>query len=89
MSTKNKIFFSCDEANHTCDKSQYKEASLLEMIKLNLHLLSCKACRSYSANNNRLTQMINKSKTTSEKDKSFNLDDDFKSSFEKALKDQK
>ncbi len=48
----------CDEANQVCDKAQYKEASLLEKIKLNLHLLYCKTCRGYSKNNAKLTKRI-------------------------------
>ena len=33
MSKDYKIFVSCDKAAHTCDKSQYNEASLWEKIK--------------------------------------------------------
>ena len=51
----------CDEANLVCDKAQYKEASLWEKIKLNLHLTYCKACRCYSKNNAELTKTIDKS----------------------------
>lgn len=72
MSKKNKMFISCNEANHNCDKSQYNEASLWEKIKLNIHLIYCKACRKYSKNNSKLTQVINNSELeylkTSEKD---------------------
>ena len=49
----------CDEANHICDKSQYKEASLFEKLKLQLHLLYCRACREYSARNQKLSTIIN------------------------------
>ena len=94
MKNKNKIFIPCDEANHVCDKSQYKEASLWEMVKLNVHLLYCKACRTYSANNSKLTKMMNSSKAVGVSDNAaFRLDDDiknaFKSDFEKALKEHK
>ncbi|WP_299890181.1 glycine dehydrogenase [uncultured Lacinutrix sp.] len=54
----NKIFLSCDEANHTCDKTQYKEASLWEKIKLNIHLAYCAACRKYTKNNTKLTKLV-------------------------------
>lgn len=54
----NKLFLSCEEANHTCDKSQYKEATFLEKIKLNLHLIFCAACRKYSRNNAKLTKLV-------------------------------
>ena len=65
------IFLKCEEANHTCDKNQYKEASFLEMIKLNIHVIFCKACREYSARNAKLTKFIklNKVKTMSSQDK--------------------
>ena len=56
--TKNKFFISCDDANHNCDKSQYHEASLWEKIKLNLHLIYCRACRKYSKNNSALTKLV-------------------------------
>ena len=61
MSKDYKIFVSCDKAAHTCDKSQYNEASLWEKIKLNIHLIYCKACRKYSSNNGKLTKLIHKS----------------------------
>lgn len=60
MSKDYKLFVSCDKATHTCDKTQYKEASLWEKIKLNIHLIYCKACRKYSANNSKLTKLVNK-----------------------------
>lgn len=58
---KYKVFVSCDVANHVCDKTQYNEASLWEKIKLNLHLLYCKACRKYTQNNQKLTKAIKES----------------------------
>ena len=51
----------CDDANHVCDKSQYENASLWEKIKLNIHLIYCRACRKYSKNNAKLTSVIKKS----------------------------
>ena len=56
MSTKK--FTSCDEANLTCDKAQYKEATLWEKVKLNLHLIWCSACRKYTKNNVKLTKLV-------------------------------
>ncbi|MBB5267353.1 hypothetical protein [Algibacter amylolyticus] len=50
----------CEEANHVCDKTQYKNASLKEKILLNLHLIFCRACRKYSSNNAKLTKTIKK-----------------------------
>ena len=41
----------CDEATAICDKSQYKEASFFEILKLRVHLLLCKKCGLYSKQN--------------------------------------
>lgn len=60
MSKKNRIFIPCEEAGHNCDKTQYKEASLWEKIKLNIHLIYCRACREYSKNNAKLTKLAKK-----------------------------
>ena len=75
----------CDEANHVCDKSQYKEASLLEKIKLNFHLIYCKACRGYSKNNAKLTKRIEDSELECLDPK---CKEDMKKDLEKALKEQ-
>ena len=63
MKKKYNMFIPCEEAQHTCDKSQYKEASLMEQLKLNIHLVFCRACQKYVATNNKLTKIINKGKT--------------------------
>lgn len=42
----------CDEATKICDKNQYKAATLVEKIKLGIHLLYCKTCGLYSKQNN-------------------------------------
>lgn len=49
----------CQEANHICDKSQYKEATFWEKVKLTIHLMYCRACQKYSARNKKLTQAVN------------------------------
>ena len=85
MSKKINIFMPCDEANHVCDKSQYKEASLLEKIKLNLHLIYCKACRGYSKNNAKLTKRIETAELECLDPK---CKEDMKKDLEKALKEQ-
>ncbi len=59
--TANKLFVSCEEAKHICDKNQYGEASLIEIIKLNIRLLYCKVTRAYSKRNTKLTKTIKKS----------------------------
>lgn len=79
------MFISCDEANHNCDKSQYKEASFFERFKLAVHLIFCRACRKYSSRNGQLTHLIKDANVecleTSEKNK-------LKEEFNKALNKQ-
>ncbi len=58
MSTKLKI--SCDEATTICDKNQYGEATFFDKIKLQIHLLMCKACSKYSKHNTFLTKVYEK-----------------------------
>ena len=48
----------CEKANHVCDKTQYKEATLWEKIKLTIHLAYCKACRKYTKKNQKLTKAM-------------------------------
>ena len=60
MIEKIKLMLKCDEANHVCDKAQYKNASLYEKIKLHIHLVFCRACRKYTINNIKLTKTIKK-----------------------------
>lgn len=81
MSKENKITVSCEDANHFCDKNQYKEASFWEKIKLNIHLIYCRACRKYSKNNGKLTKLVNDPKV-------IRMDQSVKDSMKKQLKQQ-
>ncbi len=65
METKKGIFVSCEEANHLCDKGQYRESSFWEKVKLNMHILYCKVCRKYSMNNGKLTKLVTDPKVVS------------------------
>jgi hypothetical protein len=85
MSKKIKIMVPCDEANHVCDKTQYKESSFWEKIKLNIHLIYCKACRKYTKNNKKLSSTIHKAKVECLDKK---CKDAMKKELEKALKNQ-
>ncbi len=58
MKTTSKLFISCEEAKHICDKNQYGEASLKEIITLNIRLIYCKVTRIYSKKNVKLTKVI-------------------------------
>lgn len=66
-----KIKLECHEANHICDKNQYKEAGFWEKVRLNIHLIYCRACRKYTVRNTKLTKAVKnpkvKSVTTADK----------------------
>lgn len=55
-----KFMINCDEATAICDKNQYGEASLSEKVRLTFHLLVCKYCKSYSNQNNLMSQIFGK-----------------------------
>lgn len=66
----------CNEANHICDKTQYKEASFWEKVRLNIHLIYCRACREYTARNTKLTKAVKDPKVaTVSKDEKAQLQD--------------
>jgi hypothetical protein len=46
-----KFFINCDQATTICDKGQYREATLLDKVKLNIHFLTCKICALYTKQN--------------------------------------
>ena len=48
---------SCEEAQIICHKSQYKDASFFEILKLKFHLFVCKACSAFSKKNTKLTTL--------------------------------
>lgn len=77
----NKIIIACDEANHVCDKTQYKEATLWEKIKLNIHLIYCNACRKYTKKNTKLSKLISKEPVALD----ANSKESLKSAFEQEL----
>jgi len=60
MSKRFKLFLNCNEAANACDKIQYGEVSFWGKIKHTIHLVYCKACRKYSANNVKLTELTHK-----------------------------
>lgn len=75
----------CDEATEICDKYQYKEASLLEKIKLNVHLFLCKKCGLYSKQNKMMSTCYRKLKDA-EISKTPNLNQVEKEIMEQELK---
>lgn len=53
-----KFFLKCNETAGLCDKSQYKEASCMDIIRMKFHVIFCKYCREYSETNTKLTESI-------------------------------
>ena len=53
---------SCEQAAEICNKSQYREASLMEIIKLKYHIFICKTCKLFTTKNTKLTKLCNESK---------------------------
>ncbi|RNC89244.1 MAG: hypothetical protein ED555_07015 [Allomuricauda sp.] len=51
---------SCEEASDICNKSQYKEASIWQIVKLQFHFVYCKVCKKYSRKNSQLTSLCKK-----------------------------
>lgn len=75
------IKINCEEAGHICDKSQYKEATLWEIVKLKLHHIYCKACLKHSKQNTKLTKLCNSQKLVV-------LGEDTKNLMKEAIKEQ-
>lgn len=53
-----RLFVSCNEAGHVCDKAQYNDATTFEKLALRFHILYCTACRKHSARNFKLTKLM-------------------------------
>lgn len=53
---------SCDKAALICDKTQYREATFLEILKLRFHLFMCKNCSKATEQNTKLTTLCEKAK---------------------------
>ncbi|QWX83039.1 hypothetical protein H0I23_11275 [Cellulophaga sp. HaHaR_3_176] len=56
---------SCEKAAIICNKSQYNEASIIEIMKLKFHMLMCKTCSKFSKKNAVLTSLCQKVNLTS------------------------
>ncbi|MDB2606461.1 hypothetical protein N9Y48_01645 [Zobellia sp.] len=51
---------SCEKAAIICNKTQYREATLIEKIKLRFHLLMCATCSKATKKNQHLTSLCQK-----------------------------
>ncbi|MCM4168473.1 hypothetical protein KCTC52924_02048 [Arenibacter antarcticus] len=47
----------CKEAEIICTKIQYKEATLFEKIRIRIHLLMCRTCKTFIKKNTKLTSL--------------------------------
>ncbi|WP_435414126.1 hypothetical protein [Polaribacter aestuariivivens] len=52
-----KLKITCDEATTICDKNQYGEATILELLKLNIHFIRCRICSLYTKQNIKMTKI--------------------------------
>ena len=50
----------CEEAANICNKTQYKEATFIERLKLQWHILICKTCAAFTRKNTHLTTLCEK-----------------------------
>ena len=46
----------CNEATTICNKNQYGEASIKDLIKLNIHFITCRVCALYTKQNMKLSR---------------------------------
>lgn len=81
-----KFKLTCDEATTICDKSQYKESTLLERLSLNLHFIKCKYCKCYSQQNTYLSSLYKKYAEDKPSRPKATLSNEDKRKFEEALK---
>lgn len=65
MSNNSISGLSCAEAANLCEKTEYQEASPTERLRLQIHLFFCKACKNYYHRNQKLTELLKKSKLQS------------------------
>lgn len=56
---------SCDKAALICNKTQYREATHWEVVKLSFHLLMCKTCSKATEKNIKLTSLCDRAKLKS------------------------
>jgi hypothetical protein len=78
----------CDEATTICDKNQYGEASIKELIKLNIHLIRCRICKVYTKQNITLSNFY-KGYSKSCKDLKHCMSDKDKEALKRVLEENK
>jgi hypothetical protein len=86
--SNNKItkgFISCEQAGNICDRSQYKESSFWERIKLELHIFWCIKCNEYVKRNSMLSKLLN---TYSKETCEHHLSKEKKQALEKLIEEE-
>ncbi len=78
----------CEEAHQICNKSQYKEASFKELLRLRFHLLICKVCALYAKHNGTLTRLL-KGRSIDCKQEKHTLNKEFKDSLREKIKNER
>jgi hypothetical protein len=65
------MMISCEKAATICNKAQYREATLFEILKLKFHVLLCRTCAKFTKQNTEFTSLCEKAnlKSLSEQDK--------------------
>lgn len=65
------MMISCEQAAIICNKSQYREATFMESMKLKFHLFMCKNCPEFVERNTKLSTLCQKAnlQSLSEEDK--------------------
>ncbi|MFS4416586.1 hypothetical protein [Maribacter sp. 2307ULW6-5] len=62
------MMISCEKATLICNKTQYGEASFLDILKLRYHLYRCQNCAKATERNTKLTTLCEKAKLYSLKE---------------------
>ncbi len=65
------MMISCEKATIICNKAQYREATLFEILKLKIHVILCRTCAKFTKQNTEFTSLCEKAnlKSLSEQDK--------------------
>lgn len=62
------ILITCKEAAILSNKKEYREASLMDRMRLRLHLSMCRVCTVFARKNRQLTLLLGKARLQSLKD---------------------
>jgi len=60
MNIKNKLLLSCLKATYLVSKRQETKLSLIDEIKLSIHLTTCNLCKNFEIQTNAITNLLAK-----------------------------